>query len=199
MFERDNGPSPEFAHRVGGSPHPRGDLVDRDLLEITQDEDLAIVGRQAGQCVGEQDGLLAADGEGTRRGDRIGQLLLNRQAGAVKKHVERFLTALVAPPGLVMLGLVGQGPNQDLAEPGNQLPLSRTSELSKLAVSLQKRLLDQVGGIELDLERWADQGAGHDPEIVPVQLQKPAQCRLITGEALSMSNDSEDRERLRHR
>ena len=81
----------------------------------------------------------------------------------------------------MMLGLVGEGSNQDLPEPGNQLPFPRTGELRKFSMRLQERFLDQVGGIELNLQRWADEGAGQEPEVIAVQLQEPAQRRFVAG------------------
>ena len=84
-----------------------------------------------------------------RRADRIGQLCLDRQAGAVEKHLERFLSAQVTPAGPVMFGLVGKRSNQDLAEPGDELAFSGTGEMRELSVRLQKRFLYQVRSIEL--------------------------------------------------
>ena len=77
----------------------------------------------------------------------------------------------------MVLGLIGQGPNQDLPKPPDQFALSRPSELPEVAVRLQERFLDQVGRIELDLERRADKRTGQQPEIIAVQLQEPAQRR----------------------
>ena len=74
-----------------------------------------------------------------------------------------------------MLGLVGQGANQDLAKPGRQLGLGRAEELAELAGGLEKRLLDQVGGIEPDPQRLADQRAGDQAQVVAIKLQEPAQ------------------------
>ena len=78
-----------------------------------------------------------------------------------------------------MLGLVRQRPHQDLTQPGDELPLARARELCKLSVRLQERFLDQVGRIELDLERRADQRTGQEPEIIAVQFQQPAQRSLV--------------------
>ena len=81
----------------------------------------------------------------------------------------------------MMLGLVGQGPDQDLPQPGDQLSLAGAGELRELAVGFEKRFLDQIGGVEPDLQRLADQGAGQQPEIIAIQLQQPAQRRLVAG------------------
>ena len=45
-------------------------------------------------------------------------------------------------------------------------------------------LLDQVGGVEADAQRLADQRAGHLPQVVAVELQEPAQRGFITGAGL---------------
>ena len=51
-------------------------------------------------------------------------------------------------------------------------------------MGFQKRLLDQVGGIEPDPQRLADQRAGQQPQVVAVQLQQPPQRGLVAGAGL---------------
>ena len=77
----------------------------------------------------------------------------------------------VAPSSPVVFGLIGQGPDQNLTQPRSQLPFPRTQELGELSVCLQERLLDQVRGIELNLQRRTDQRAGQEPKIIAVQFQ----------------------------
>ena len=63
---------------------------------------------------------------------------------------------------------VGQVPRQDPAQPGDQLGLGFALELVEVLVGLQERLLDQVGGICLALERGVDAGAGQESQVVAI-------------------------------
>ena len=57
----------------GDAAHPRGHRLERDVLQVTQDEDLAIVGRQSLQRVGQEHRLLAPGSVGAGRRQRRGQ------------------------------------------------------------------------------------------------------------------------------
>jgi hypothetical protein len=84
----------------------------------------------------------------------------------------------------VVLGLVGQGADEDLPQPGGQLGLGRAEELAELPGGLEERLLDEVGGIEPDPQRLADQRAGDQPQVVAIELQEPAQRGGVAGAGL---------------
>ena len=64
----------------GGSAHPGGDLVEAEPLQVAQDDHLAIIGRQGGQGVGQEHGLLALRRRGAGRGGRRRQRLLHPRA-----------------------------------------------------------------------------------------------------------------------
>ena len=155
------------------------------VLQITKDEYVAIVGGESFQRIGQEHRLLAADGAcAGARGGGGGQRRLDVEARPVERRLQRFLATDVAAPGPVVLGLVGQGPDEDLPEPADQLGLAAAEELGELAMGLQVRLLDQVGGVEPDLESPADQGPGQDPEIAPIKLQQQAPRGIVAGAGL---------------
>ena len=164
---------------LGERPMPRGDLVDRDVLQVTQDEDLAIVGGQFLQGVGQQHGLLAPDRVGAGRGDRVGQGLLDRQAGAVEHRLQRLLPALVAPRARWCLAWLARVRTR-ICRSQVAFPSRRTGRTRGV---LQEGLLDQVGGIEPNPQRLADQRAGHQPEVVAIEFQEPPRG-LVAGAGL---------------
>ena len=158
-------------------PISRGDRLERDVLQGTPDEGLAVVVRQAIQGIGQEHRLLAPARLLAGGADRRGQGLLNREAGAIEKVFQRLLALVVAHLAAVVLDLVGQAPHQDPPQPGNQLGLASPCELGELAVGLQERFLNQVRRLELDPQSAADQRAGHQPQVVAVKLKKFSPCR----------------------
>ena len=48
-------------------------------------------------------------------------------------------------------------------------------------MGLEQGLLDQVGRIEPDLQGLADECPGHEPQVIAVELQKPAARGIVAG------------------
>ncbi len=80
--------------------------------------------------------------------------------------------------------LVGQGANQDLPQPGNQLRLVTTGKSSELAMCLEEGFLHQVGGVELQAQGVVEHRPRYQPEIVAVKLEELPQGRGIPGAGL---------------
>ncbi len=74
-----------------------------------------------------------------------------------------------------MLHHTGQVMDQDPPQPGQPLLLGLAPELAEVAVSLEKRLLDQVGGIDAALQVQVDLSAGQQAKVVAIELQQFAQ------------------------
>ena len=110
--------------------------------------------------------------------------MVDRRVRALQEQVERLLPLEVASLAAVVLDLVGQRPGQDSPEPGDQLGLALAREASELAVGLEERLLHQVRRLELDPQCDADQRAGHQPQIVAIQLQQAAERRRVAAAGL---------------
>src|SRR5262249_40263825 len=61
----------------------------------------------------------------------------------------------------------------DRPQPGQPLRLALPAKLTAAVVRLQKRLLGDVGGVELRLQARAQLKSGEEPQIVAVPLQGP--------------------------
>ena len=68
--------------------------------------------------------------------------------------------------------LVGQVADQDPPQPRHHLPLRRALEPREIPVRLQERLLHQVGGVQPQSQRGADQVLGQQPHVVVVLGEK---------------------------
>ena len=93
---------------------------------------------------------------------------------------------------LVVPGQVRQPVDQDAAEPGYELGLALAEEPLEVGMRLEERLLHDVGRVELRPQGTADQGAGHQAEVVPVQLQQPSQRRVVAGAGLLQESLGDD-------
>ena len=76
-------PHPEHSHCPRASPHAAGDLVVREPLDVAQEDDLGIISREPGHCIGQaQLELVAA---GALAGGRVGRREQNRPVGATTR------------------------------------------------------------------------------------------------------------------
>ena len=55
-------PHPEHSHGARASPHAPGDLVVREPLDVAQEDDLGIISREPGHCIGQAKFELVAAG-----------------------------------------------------------------------------------------------------------------------------------------
>ena len=145
---------PALAPRASARHPPIGpssgrDLVERDVLQGTQDEDLAIVGGQLAHGVGQKTACSRREARSLGEERVRGQGVLNGQARALQQQVERLLPLVIAPLAAVVFDLVGQRRARMRRSQATSSTLTLTGEAREIAVGLQKRLLDQVRRLEL--------------------------------------------------
>ena len=70
-------------------------------------------------------------------------------------------------------------PDQDLPQPGQELLLRLTAKLADPAVDLEKRLLHDVGDVQLALDPPANLDPGQEEQVVPVPLEQLSKRRAI--------------------
>ena len=129
-------------------------------------------GRSLASALGKQDRLLAAGRRLTRRGQRLAPCMGPELARTLQHHVERDLPPLVAGLAVVVLDLVGEVADEDLAKPVDQFRFLVAPEIGEVAVRLEVSLLHQVRGIQRVVVTTADQRASEQMQEVAIPFQE---------------------------
>jgi hypothetical protein len=149
--EAGDRPHPEHSARSGRSPHPLGHFLERQPLEVAEEEDVAVILGEAFEGRGDAQLLLPAEdmlARGRFRGCRIVRPGPRSIVIAVEGNLAAGIALRGAPPALrLVVGVVDHDPLQ----PGEPLAGRLAGKAVEAAVGLEERLLDDIGGIDLRL------------------------------------------------
>jgi hypothetical protein len=167
------GPHPEHPHRADSAAHALGDLVVRKPLDIAQEDDLGMIGRETRECICQAQLELLAAGSltGRRAGRRERVSQATRRLG--QRLLQRYFTVDIAPLGTAKSAhFVEQDMGKDLPQPGGQLGLGAPPKFRRVPHRLEHRLLHDVRRVELRPEPRLDLEAGEEAQPAPVALER---------------------------
>jgi len=146
-----------------------GDLLVREPLEVSEQQDLTVIVGEPRECLGEADLLLGLAGTRAGRGVGRGKDRAQLAGRFLERLFERDLAAgVTALRPLVAADLMRQNPRQDLAEPAQPLGLGPAPELRRGAVGFEQGLLNDVRRVELALPACFDLDPRQQPEPGPI-------------------------------
>ncbi len=152
--------NPEHPDGAGLAVPSTRDFVVGQSLDVPQDEDVAVVGREAVEDPGQGElavrlrGLPA--GGGVRGGKEVAEPLGNGGEILVEGDFALEITLLGAD---VAADFVGECARQDASQPRHEFAFAGALKLGEIADRVNQGLLDDVGRIELRLEPALDLGS----------------------------------------
>jgi hypothetical protein len=177
---------PQFFDAVKAAFKPSGDVGKRQALQVAEDKNVPIIGRQAFEGICKAHRLFTANGLLTGRGLGRNQSAVEDAGRLVQPDfnfaLETDIASLRTKEAPTEVGEIG---GHDLPQPVGELSSSFAAKTGKPAVCFKERFLNQIGSINFTLKPKTDLDPREHGQVATVAFEQLAEPVGVAGPRLA--------------